>query len=430
MGVEGWQRRRIAELFNMQLGKMLSPAASAGPNQAPYITNRHVQWDRVLVDDLDTMSFTSAERDKFSLERNDLLVCEGGDVGRSALWLDNAREVFFQKAIHRLRPRVPDVLPSFALRLMRRAASSGAFTDYTSQTSIAHLTQEKLGQVEFTLPPLPEQRAIAAVLDTIDDAIRKTEQIIAKLQQVKQGLLHDLLTRGIDDNGELRDPERHPEQFQDSPLGRIPKGWEVVAISSAGEVRLGKQKSLDKAPGPWTRPYLRVVNVFDDQLDLRDVNAMDFSPSEMNRYGLKDGDVLLTEGDLGSAFNVGRSAVFRGELPGCCFQNSLLRFRVSGAAVADFFHFAFCRLRLLGVFARATMSTTVFHLSAGRLAPLPIMKPPFAEQQEIAARLRALDVAVALERANNKKLRTLKAGLAEDLLTGRVRTTSLAEVAA
>ncbi len=74
------------------------------------------------------------------------------------------------------------------------------------------------------LPPLPEQRRIAEILDTLDEAIRKTEQVIAKLQQMKQGLLHDLLTRGIDDNGELRDPERHPEQFKDSPLGRIPRG--------------------------------------------------------------------------------------------------------------------------------------------------------------------------------------------------------------
>ena len=77
-------------------------------------------------------------------------------------------------------------------------------------------------------PSLPEQRRIAEILDTLDEAIRKTEQVIAKLQQMKQGLLHDLLTRGIDENGELRDPERHPEQFKDSALGRIPREWEVA----------------------------------------------------------------------------------------------------------------------------------------------------------------------------------------------------------
>ena len=99
-------------------------------------------------------------------------------------------------------------------------------------TFLGHLSGAKLAQFPLPTPRLPEQRQIAAILDTIDDAIRKTEQIIAKLKQVKRGLLHDLLTRGIDDNGELRDPERHPEQFKDSPLGRIPKEWEITTLSA------------------------------------------------------------------------------------------------------------------------------------------------------------------------------------------------------
>ena len=99
------------------------------------------------------------------------------------------------------------------------------------------------------LPPLPEQRRIAEILDTLDEAIRKTEQVIAKLQQMKQGLLHDILTRGIDDNGELRDPDRHPEQFKDSPLGRIPRGWEVRPLKdlSVGGISNGVFK--DKSRG-------------------------------------------------------------------------------------------------------------------------------------------------------------------------------------
>ena len=75
----------------------------------------------------------------------------------------------------------------------------------------------------LSLPTIPEQRRIAAILDTVDDAIRSTEGLIAKLEQVKQGLLHDLLTRGIDENGELRDPDRHPEQFTRLPLGPDPE---------------------------------------------------------------------------------------------------------------------------------------------------------------------------------------------------------------
>jgi type I restriction enzyme, S subunit len=106
---------------------------------------------------------------------------------------------------------------------------------YKAQTTQANINGRTVKQFECDLPPLREQRRIAEILDTLDEAIRKTEQVIAKLQQMKRGLLHDLLTRGIDENGELRDPERHPEQFKDSELGRIPRGWEVLRVGSALE---------------------------------------------------------------------------------------------------------------------------------------------------------------------------------------------------
>ena len=89
----------------------------------------------------------------------------------------------------------------------------------------------------FARPTVEEQRRIADILDAADAAIRQTEAVIAKLRQMKAGLLHDLLTRGLDEQGRLRDPAAHPEQFKDSPLGRIPKEWEICDVLSEFEVR-------------------------------------------------------------------------------------------------------------------------------------------------------------------------------------------------
>ena len=97
-----------------------------------------------------------------------------------------------------------------------------------------------------------EQTRIAAVLDTVDEAIAKTEAVIAKLKQVRAGLFHDLLTRGLDEHGQLRDPVAHPEHFQDSPLGRIPKEWEVGPFREVR--RFGKAGSED---GPLFKPLSR-----------------------------------------------------------------------------------------------------------------------------------------------------------------------------
>ena len=104
----------------------------------------------------------------------------------------------------------------------------------SSGTTRLRINLSALKTVHVWAPPLPEQTRIAAVLDTIDDAIAKTEAVIAKLKQVRTGLLHDLLTRGLDEHGQLRDPVAHPEQFQNSPLGRIPKEWKVGPFHEFG----------------------------------------------------------------------------------------------------------------------------------------------------------------------------------------------------
>src|SRR5206468_10875859 len=87
-------------------------------------------------------------------------------------------------------------------------------------------------RVRVFCPEKEERWRIAAVLDTVDEAITKTEAVIAKLRQVRAGLLHDLLTRGLDQHGQLRDPIANPEQFQDSPLGRIPREWDEKRLSA------------------------------------------------------------------------------------------------------------------------------------------------------------------------------------------------------
>ncbi|MEE8536848.1 MAG: restriction endonuclease subunit S, partial [Acidobacteriota bacterium] len=128
-----------------------------------------------------------------------------------------------------LRPRV-GTDPAFAANVMK---SEHVFREAVATavgTKMPRTSWNAIRELEIFMPPLPEQHRIAEILDTADEAIRRTEQVIAKLQQMKQGLLHDLLTRGIDDNGNLRDPERHPEQFKDSPLGRIPRGWMVPRL--------------------------------------------------------------------------------------------------------------------------------------------------------------------------------------------------------
>ena len=189
-----WEIRRIGELFDIRLGKMLSRASKTGRFSYPYLANRNVQWDWVDLSNLESMDFTESEREKFSLEHEDLLVCEGGEVGRTAIWQNDLKECYYQKAIHRLRPVSGVVVPRFMLRFMRHAAMLGRFIDFTSQTSIAHLTREKLAVVPMLLPHLAEQQAISAQFDSIDTVLIHELEFVSKLSAMKTGLMHDLLT--------------------------------------------------------------------------------------------------------------------------------------------------------------------------------------------------------------------------------------------
>jgi len=167
------------------------------------------------------MHFSEDERTKFSLRHGDLLVCEGGEVGRTALWRGSF-ECYFQKALHRLRPLNSQATSEFMLHFMRFAADSGRLADFTSQSSIAHLTREKLAQVEVLLPPLAEQRKIAAILSSVDDAIEASQAVIDQLQVVKEAMMAELLTKGL--------PGRH-KKFKNTEIGVVPEEWRVLPLS-------------------------------------------------------------------------------------------------------------------------------------------------------------------------------------------------------
>lgn len=207
----GWIETTVGEVFDIQLGKMLSRKAKTGTTPFPYLANRNVQWGTVDLSSLEAMDFSEAERAKLALRPGDLLVCEGGEVGRTAIWRGEVDNCYFQKAIHRLRPKCDTVLPGYMLRFMKYAADRGFFARLTSQTSIAHLTKEKLHAMRLLLPPVSEQRRIADILDKADAIRRKRQEAL--------GLLDDLL------------PAAFLDMFGD-PVGN-PKGWQTARMSDA-----------------------------------------------------------------------------------------------------------------------------------------------------------------------------------------------------
>lgn len=163
---------------------------------------------------------------------------------------------------------------------------------------------------------------------------------------------------------------------------KTPIGWLTVRVDEAGLVRLGRQRSPDKHTGQHATKYVRAANITPDGLNLDDLLEMDFTPVERAVFALQVGDVLLTEAS-GSAAQVGRSALWRGEIEGCCYQNTVIRFRPHVTA-PEYALVVFRQFAASGIFARAARGVGIQHLGATRFAELGFPLPPMEEQRRIA----------------------------------------------
>lgn len=162
---ESWDIIPLRLRYSVKLGKMLDAKQITGTSLTPYLRNTDVQWDRINTEDLPEMDISPEEQDRYTVKPGDLLVCEGGEVGRAAIW-NQPRAVGYQKALHRLRPYDGERdKPRFLYYMLRAIADLGLFKADGSESTIAHLTAEKLRRLRVPFPPSDEQEAIARQLD-------------------------------------------------------------------------------------------------------------------------------------------------------------------------------------------------------------------------------------------------------------------------
>ena len=259
-----------------------------------------------------------------------------------------------------------------------------------------------------------EQSRIAAVLDASDDAIAKTEAVIAKLKQVRAGLLHDLLTRGLDENGQLRDPIAHPEQFQDSPLGRIPKEWEVQPLDDM--VRIIDCKHYTPKFVREGKAFIRPRNVRPEGLDFSDVDYVSDEDFALltDKHVPKVGDIIFS-----------RNATFGVS----CYVDRPISFAIGQDTVimtektADtrFVYFVLQSSIIEAQVKQVSTGSTFGRINLAFIRSLLVPAPCRSEQEGLAERMLVFDARMKAEENCLSKLRLLKSGLLNDLLTGRVR---------
>ena len=290
-----------------------------------------------------------------------------------------------------------------------------------SSTGVPGLNRNDAYIIKVKIPPLLEQRRISEILDTIDDAIQKTETLISKLKAMKQGLLHDLLTRGLDKNGKLRDPKAHPEQFKDSSLGRIPREWDVISLGDSFEELYCYPTYYGITYVDYGVPEVRGELIKED--GTIEENAADYryinreTADRFPRVHLEPGDfVMSVRGTMG------KIAIVPKRLRGAVITANLIRMKfVKTMVVSEWARHFLCSPFFQAALDLATSATTIKTIQVPQLCSIPFSRPSVNEQIQIADTLDSHEVRIRTEEQYSDKLKLQKKGLMHDLLTGKVR---------
>jgi len=226
MRISQWDRSQLGEVADLCLGKMLDQAKNRG-DLLPYLANVNVRWGEIELDNLRTMRFEPHERDRYGLKFGDIVMCEGGEPGRCAIWKEKIPGMMIQKALHRIRPR--DGLDyQFLFYSLVHIGVTKKFDQYFTGATIKHLPGEKLAKVEIGIPPLPIQRRIAAILSAYDELIENSQRRIKILEAMARALYREWFVH-------FRFPGHESVPLMPSPLGEIPEGWEVKKFSELAD---------------------------------------------------------------------------------------------------------------------------------------------------------------------------------------------------
>lgn len=224
-----WERVKLGEITESCLGKMLDQNKNKGTYQK-YLANVNVRWGSFDLDNLAEMRFEDDETERYGVRYGDLIVCEGGEPGRCAIWKDEVPNMKIQKALHRVRVLPEKADAFYLLYWFIYAGQRKELVQYFTGATIKHMPGDKLKQVVVALPDLPTQHRIASIFSAYDDLIENNRRQIKLLEEAAQRLYREWFV-------ELRFPGHEDVKIVDG----VPEGWKKVKLQEICPVKTGKK---------------------------------------------------------------------------------------------------------------------------------------------------------------------------------------------
>lgn len=418
---------------NVPLGNVLSTIKDGthGTHErvkrgVPFLSAKNITEDGQIIWSDDDSYITESEYNlihtHFKLEPNDIMLTIVGTIGRRAIY--RGEKVTFQRSVAYLRPKQNEVLPNYLFQLFGSKKFTYLLLDRANTTAQPGLYLGQLAEIEIDYPAdLSEQKAIADVLDTVDEAIAATQAMLDKQNKIKDGLLQDLLTRGVDQNGKLRPhPEDAPNLYKSSPLGLIPKDWDATTINDMA-IHVGSGITPRGGSAVYKKSgiiFIRSQNVHNDGLKLEDVAYItDQIHSEMASSRVFPNDVLLNI----TGASIGRCCPLPEDFDEANVNQHVCSIRLPKSNKSDAKFLSMTLSSFIGQnqIARFNAGSNREGLNFQQIRSFDIPWPQQKERERIAKTYEGYQ-----NQKNNvldemDKLKKLKSGLMQDLLTGKKR---------
>ena len=422
-----WEVTAVKHGFNIKLGKMLQPEPKGDEDElAPYVRAANIQWHGIDTSDIKLMWFSPGERLELGLQKDDLLVSEGGDVGRACLWKNELDNCHFQNSVNRVRSK-PGHSTRFARYWLSALKDKGFIDVLCNKSTIAHYTAEKLAATPALLPSHSEQLAIASFLDRetakIDALIAEQQRLIELLQEKRQAVISHAVTKGLNPNAPMK-------ASGVEWLGEVPEHWEIKRIK-----HLAKAISKGTTPStigaeftPSGTRFIKAENIKSTGVELSpEFFISDETNQELSRSILLGGEVLVVI----AGATTGKSAVIPKEICPANTNQAVCFIRTKSCIDSSFINHWLSQRRVQNHISLGSVQSAQPNLSMEDLGNIPIMQPPLEEMQQIASFCDSRKASAEVSSAESTKLIDLlkerRSALISAAVTGQIDVRALAD---
>ncbi|WP_017303264.1 restriction endonuclease subunit S [Spirulina subsalsa] len=421
MSVEGWEIKKIDELALVDQETL---SESTDKNFCFYYIDIGSIIEGNLLIPSNTITFKEApSRARKRVYFSDVLMSTVRPNLKSFVYFDRTDNNYIASTGFAVLSAKDGVDPRFILYSILSDKITAQIESYIVGSNYPAINSNDVRNLQVLTPPFVEQQQIANILSTVDRAIAQTEALIAKQQRIKAGLMQDLLTKGIDENGNIRSEETH--EFKDSAIGRIPVEWEVKQVV---DVLLTSPKNgyspqeVDSWQGIYTLGLgCLTFNGF-RATHLKNAPAND---SNVAKAILNDGDFLISRSNTREF--VGLVGIYRNVGHPCIYPDLMIRLQFDDSVDNRYMQYILGGEKLRRQIQNAATGTSesMVKINSSVVQKLYFSKPKLEEQYRMLKILEKYSESIEIFRQQSEKLKVKKTGLMQDLLTGKVRVTPL-----